>query len=56
MTWYGQSIVDVSEAVRRNVKDRVESMTGLKVVEVNITIDDVYVEGEQDEEKASQTR
>ncbi|MFC0531718.1 Asp23/Gls24 family envelope stress response protein [Phytohabitans kaempferiae] len=51
VTWYGQSIVDVCDAVRRNVKDRVQSMTGLKVVEVNITVDDVFVEGEQDEEK-----
>ncbi|BCB90071.1 Asp23/Gls24 family envelope stress response protein [Phytohabitans suffuscus] len=56
VTWYGQSIVDVCEAVRRNVRDRVESMTGLKVVEVNITVDDVYVEGEQDEEKESRVR
>lgn len=56
VTWYGQSIVDVCDAVRRNVKDRVQSMTGLKVVEVNITVDDVYVEGEQDEEKESRVQ
>lgn len=47
VTWYGQSIVDVSEAVRRNVVDRVQAMTGLKVVEVNINVDDVFVEGDQ---------
>jgi uncharacterized alkaline shock family protein YloU len=56
VTWYGQSIVDVCDAVRRNVKDRVQSMTGLKVVEVNITVDDVYVEGDQDEEKESRVQ
>jgi uncharacterized alkaline shock family protein YloU len=44
VTWYGQNIVDVCESVRNNVIDRVESMTGLKVVEVNINVDDVFVE------------
>jgi uncharacterized alkaline shock family protein YloU len=50
VTWYGQSIADVSEAVRRNVVDRVQSMTGLTVIEVNINVDDVYVEGDDDRE------
>jgi uncharacterized alkaline shock family protein YloU len=45
VTWYGQSIIDVSDAVRRNVIERVESMTGLKVVEVNINVDDIFIEG-----------
>jgi uncharacterized alkaline shock family protein YloU len=44
VTWYGQSIVDISDAVRRNVIGQVEGMTGLKVVEVNIQIDDIHVE------------
>jgi uncharacterized alkaline shock family protein YloU len=48
VTWYGQSIVDVSDAIRRNVVERVQGMTGLTVVEVNINVDDVYVEGDQD--------
>jgi len=47
VTYYGQSIVDVSDAVRRNVIDRVQGMTGLRVVEVNINVDDVYIEGEE---------
>lgn len=47
VTWYGQSIVDVTEAVRRNVIDRVEAMTGLRVVEVNINVDDVFVDDGQ---------
>lgn len=49
VTWYGQSIADVTEAVRRNVIDRVEGMTGLNVKEVNINVDDIAVEGEQEE-------
>ncbi|HEX6871447.1 MAG TPA: Asp23/Gls24 family envelope stress response protein, partial [Micromonosporaceae bacterium] len=44
VTWYGQSIVEVSEAVRRNVAGQVEGMTGLHVVEVNINVDDIHVE------------
>ena len=49
VTYYGQSIVDVADAVRRNVIDRLEAMTGLDVTEVNITIDDLYVEGQEDD-------
>ncbi|HEY3506452.1 MAG TPA: Asp23/Gls24 family envelope stress response protein [Actinocatenispora sp.] len=56
VTWYGQSIVEVSEAVRANVIQRVEGMTGLKVVEVNINIDDIYVEGEEAEPKESRVQ
>ncbi|GAA4207631.1 Asp23/Gls24 family envelope stress response protein [Actinocatenispora rupis] len=51
VTWYGQSIVEVSEAVRANVIQRVESMTGLTVVEVNINVDDIFVEGQDEEPK-----
>jgi len=47
VTWYGQSIVDISDAVRRNVVGQVEGMTGLRVVEVNIQVDDIQVESEQ---------
>jgi uncharacterized alkaline shock family protein YloU len=48
VTWYGQSIVEISEAVRHNVMGQVEGMTGLRVVEVNIQIDDVHIEGPDD--------
>lgn len=46
VTFYGESIVDVTNAVREHVIEQVEGMTGLKVVEVNISVDDIYVEGE----------
>lgn len=49
VTWYGQSIVEVTEAVREHVIDQVENMTGLKVVEVNISVDDIHVESEAPE-------
>lgn len=58
VTWYGQSIVDVSDAVRRNVIDRVQAMTGLQVTEVNINIDDVYVDGDgrRDDDRSEGSR
>src|SRR3712207_9589727 len=37
-TAYGRSIPQLSEAVRRNVINRVESLVGLRVTEVNIKI------------------
>src|SRR5918999_4125940 len=37
---YGVSIPQVTEAVRRNVTNRVESLVGLRVTEVNITVND----------------
>jgi uncharacterized alkaline shock family protein YloU len=40
---YGQSIVEVANAVRANIIERVESLSGLEVVEVNVSIDDIYV-------------
>src|SRR5918994_195516 len=38
---YGVSIPQVTEGVRRNVINRVENLTGLRVTEVNITVNDV---------------
>jgi uncharacterized alkaline shock family protein YloU len=39
---YGVSIPQVAEAVRRNIMNRLESMTGLIVKEVNIDVTDLY--------------
>lgn len=38
---YGRSIPQLTEAVRRRVIERVESLTGLEVSEVNIQVNDV---------------
>ncbi len=38
---YGRSIPQLTEAVRRRVIERLESLTGLEVSEVNITVNDV---------------
>ena len=47
---YGAAIVDVAESIRRNVIENVEAMTGLQVVEVNVTVDDVYLGETEDQE------
>ncbi|PZG92111.1 Asp23/Gls24 family envelope stress response protein [Streptomyces sp. NTH33] len=47
---YGVSIIDVARAVRENVVDAVERMTGLEVVEVNIAVSDVKLPEEEEEE------
>lgn len=47
---YGVSIVDLSQAVRDNAIRQVERMTGLEVTEVNISVNDVYLGDEGEEE------
>ena len=51
---YGASIVDLARAVRRNVISAVERMTGREVVEVDITVSDVKLPEEEDEEEERQ--
>ncbi|MCY0962432.1 Asp23/Gls24 family envelope stress response protein [Streptomyces sp. H27-H5] len=48
---YGVAIVDIAGDVRNSVITAVERMTGLEVVEVNITVDDVHLPDEEDEEE-----
>ena len=50
---YGVSIPQVAEAVRRNIMNRLESMTGLIVKEVNIDVTDLYFP--EDEAPTQQT-
>jgi uncharacterized alkaline shock family protein YloU len=44
---YGQSIPRITDAVRRNVIKRVENLVGLRVNEVNITVNDVQIPQER---------
>ena len=44
---YPAPIVEVTENVRHNVIDRVETLTGLEVVEVNIVVPDLAFEDEE---------
>jgi uncharacterized alkaline shock family protein YloU len=48
VVFYGQSIIEIADAIRENVIDRIEGMTGLAVVEVNISVNDLYLEGDED--------
>lgn len=50
---YGESIPQVSKAIRDNVANRIEGITGLKVTEVNVAVNDLYFPGdEQDQQQA----
>ncbi|MFI7545831.1 Asp23/Gls24 family envelope stress response protein [Actinoplanes sp. NPDC049599] len=40
---YGISIADLGRSIQRNVKTAIERMTGLNVVEVNVSVDDVHM-------------
>ena len=40
---YGVSIVEVADAIRRNIIEQIEGTTGLEVVEVNINVTDVHL-------------
>lgn len=40
---YGVPIAELGRSIQRNVKQTVERMTGLRVVEVNVAVDDVYL-------------
>ena len=44
---YGVNIPQLAEAVRQNITDRIRSMTGLIVKEVNINAEDLYFPEEQ---------
>ncbi|MGH3145998.1 MAG: Asp23/Gls24 family envelope stress response protein [Rubrobacter sp.] len=54
MAEYGKSIPQLAEAVRRNVANRVESLVGLRVTEVNIAVSNIYfpqMEQEQEQQR-----
>jgi uncharacterized alkaline shock family protein YloU len=40
---YGVSIAELGRSIQRNVKTAIERMTGLSVVEVNVSVDDVHL-------------
>jgi uncharacterized alkaline shock family protein YloU len=48
---YGVVIPEFAAAVRRNIINSVERLTGLEVVEVNIAINDVHLPDESEEEE-----
>ena len=53
---YGVSIADLGRSIQRNVKQSVERMTGLRVVEVNVSVDDVYLPSTDDADQDTSSR
>jgi uncharacterized alkaline shock family protein YloU len=51
---YGVAITDLAQAIRRNVISSIEQMTGLEVTEVNISVDDIHLPDEGNEEQGRQ--
>ena len=51
---YGKSIPQLAEAVRRNVANRVESLVGLRVTEVNITVSNIFFPQQEAEQERQQ--
>ena len=56
VTEYGMSIADVVKSVRRNVISAVEGMTGLQVTEVNLSVNDIHLPGDDQEDSAQPAR
>jgi uncharacterized alkaline shock family protein YloU len=56
VTEYGMSIADVAKSVRRNVISAVEGMTGLQVTEVNLSVNDIHLPGDDQEDSAQPAR
>ena len=56
VTEYGVSIVDLSRAVRRNVIEAVEGMTGLEVTEVNVAVNDIHPPTDDAEQEEHERR
>lgn len=50
---FGVSIAALAQSIRRNVISSVERMTGLQVTEVNIEVQDVFVESDDDQDDQS---
>jgi uncharacterized alkaline shock family protein YloU len=51
IAYYGVSIPQLADAIRRNIIDRVETMTGLSVVAVDIAVVDLYFEEDEKQEE-----
>jgi uncharacterized alkaline shock family protein YloU len=53
---YGVGIAELGRSIQRNVKQTVERMTGLRVVEVNVAVDDVYLPGDDQQQQPTPSR
>ena len=53
---YEASIPQVAEAIRRNVSNRLQAMTGLQAKEVNINVADLYFPGQEEPQQQPAVR
>lgn len=51
---YGVAIADLAAGIRRNVIAAIERMTSLEVTEVNVTVNDIHLEGEENGDRDDQ--
>ncbi len=51
---YGKSIPQLTEAVRRNVVNRIENLVGLRATEVNVTVANVFFPQIEEEQQRQQ--
>src|SRR3954468_5250859 len=52
---YGVAIADLAQGIRRNVISAIERMTSLEVTEVNIDVQDVFLESDDQDQQGQQT-
>ncbi|MBZ8177701.1 Asp23/Gls24 family envelope stress response protein [Corynebacterium poyangense] len=48
---YGVAIHELADAIRKNIINAIERMTGLEVTEVNVTVHDVHLDLDDDEDE-----
>ncbi len=53
-TEYGRAIPQIAEAVRKNVIRRIENLVGLRVTEVNITVNDIFFPQQEQQQQQQQ--
>ncbi|CAN5869745.1 hypothetical protein BH18ACT11_BH18ACT11_23180 [soil metagenome] len=53
---YGNIIPSLTDAVRKNIVSRVESLVGLRVTEVNITVSNVYFPQQEHQQQIEEQR
>jgi len=53
---YPVALQDVAEGVRSGVSRALEQIVGMEVAEVNVTIQDVFIPGDDDEDEKKETR
>ncbi len=52
---YGESIPRVAQQIRDNVIRRIEGICGLKVTEVNVAVNDLYLPGDDQDDEGSRS-